>query len=178
MKLPKTFAKDNKMVYAVIETPRGSRNKYTYDEQNDYFELTKVLPAGTVFPLDFGFIPNTLAEDGDPLDILVITDYPGFTGCVVKVRVIGVLMVEQTEKDGKSMRNDRIISVASDSLNFADLKNIVDMNINLLDEIIHFFGYYNEMAGKEFKLLKKQGSSTALKLIKQKMNTNKNGTGK
>ena len=169
MKLPKTFVKDKKEVYAIIETPKGSGNKYTFNPDDNYFELTKVLPSGTVFPLDFGFIPNTLAEDGDPLDILLISDHPTFTGCVAKTRVIGVLKVEQTEKNGTKVRNDRIIGVASDSLNYTDLREIEDINKNLLDEIIHFFEYYNKMAGKEFKLLKKENSRTALKLITQKM---------
>src|SRR5688572_25722371 len=113
MKLPPTYSKKKNCINAVIETIQGSRNKYTYDSEEEYFKLNKILPAGTSFPLDFGFIPYTLGQDGDPLDVMVISDAPFVTGCVVESRVVGILLVRQVESKGVSIRNDRIIAVAS-----------------------------------------------------------------
>src|SRR5689334_14657950 len=97
----------------VIETPRGCRNKFKFDEKLGVFRLNSILPAGSVFPFDFGYVPGTRAEDGDPLDVLLLLDEPVFTGCVVRARLIGVLEAEQRE-NGKAERNDRLIAVACD----------------------------------------------------------------
>src|ERR1051325_7710078 len=86
---------DGKLLNAIIETPRGSRNKYKYDERTGLFKISKVLPAGAAFPYDFGFIPNALAEDGDPLDVLILMDEPAYPGCLIPARAIGVLEAEQ-----------------------------------------------------------------------------------
>src|SRR5919202_6145584 len=91
----------------IIETPKGSRNKYDYDEELRLFKLGGVLPSGAVFPFDFGFVPATLGGDGDPLDVLVLMDEPAFTGCLVVTRLIGVIDAEQTERDGETKPNDR-----------------------------------------------------------------------
>lgn len=79
----------------VIETPKGSRNKYSYDPECDCLQLSTVLPEGMVFPYDFGFIPSTLGDDGDPLDILILMEAPVVPGCVVTVRLIGAIEAEQ-----------------------------------------------------------------------------------
>src|SRR5438876_43986 len=96
----------------VIETPQGSRNKFTFDEELCLFKLGGVLPLGAAFPFDFGFLPDTMGQDGDPLDVLVLMDEPAFPGCLVPARLIGVIEAEQTEK-GKTERNDRLIAVAT-----------------------------------------------------------------
>src|ERR671916_2281366 len=93
----------------IVDTPKGSRNKFAWDEERELFELGGVLPAGAVFPYDFGFIPNTRGEDGDALDVLVLMDEPAFTGCLVVSRLLGVIEAEQTETDGRVERNDRLI---------------------------------------------------------------------
>ena len=173
MTFPQTFTKGNKTIYSVIETPHGSRNKYTYNKENDFFELTKVLPSGTSFPLDFGFIPHTLGEDGDPLDVLVISDFPTFPGCVVQARVIGVIEAIQKEKKEKAVRNDRLIAVASESLCYSHLEEIADMNENHLNEVIHFFKYYNQMVGKKFKVIKTRNSVAAMRLIQKNVDDKK-----
>jgi|SRR6185436_19091390 len=173
MKLPSTFTKDKNKIYVVIETPGGSRNKYDYNRENDFFELKKVLPAGTSFPFDFGFIPHTLGGDGDPLDVLVIADTPFFPGCIVECRVVGVLVVKQKEKGKQAIRNDRIIAVASESLNHSQIQAINDINENYLNEIINFFKYYNEMEGKKFHLVNKGNKDMAVKLIKKSINDKK-----
>src|SRR6478609_592733 len=81
----------------IIDTPKGSRNKFKYDEQHGLFKLSGVLPAGAVFPYDFGYVPATLGDDGDPIDVLVLMDEPAFVGCLVAARLIGVIEAEQTE---------------------------------------------------------------------------------
>src|SRR5512142_3126073 len=98
----------------IIETPRNSRNKYKFDEKTGRFKLSKVMPEGMMFPYDFGFIPKTEAEDGDPLDVLVLNDEPMFPGCELECRLVGVIKALQKEK-GKENRNDRLIAVAAGS---------------------------------------------------------------
>ena len=166
MKLPAPFTKDGKTIHVVVETPRGSRNKYVYNPANDFFELKKTLPFGTVFPFDFGFVPGTLAEDGDPLDILLLMDFPAFPGCIVKCRCLGVIIAEQTEKN-KTHRNDRVICIHEDSLTFSHMKTIKDLHPNMLDEIVQFFTYYNHMAGKTFKMLQIRNEVSALKIVRE-----------
>ena len=101
-------------VMVVIETPKGSPNKLAFEPRYGTFVLKGVLPAGAVFPFDFGFVPSTRAEDGDPLDVLVLMDAPVFPGCIVPSRLVGVIEAEQTE-DGKTERNDRLLAVAANS---------------------------------------------------------------
>src|ERR1700681_831510 len=98
-------------IFAVIETPKGSPNKYDYDPTCAAFRLVGVLPEGSAFPYDFGFIPSTLGEDGDPLDVLVFMDAPAHVGCLIEVRLIGIITAEQME-DGKTESNDRLLGVA------------------------------------------------------------------
>ena len=92
----------------VIDTPKGCRNKYAFDFDKNAYKLTTVLPRGAVFPFDFGSIPGTIAEDGDPLDVLVLMDEPAFPGCVIQARLVGVIEATQSE-NGKKIRNDRLI---------------------------------------------------------------------
>jgi inorganic pyrophosphatase len=148
----------------IIETSRGSRNKYSYDPEFQAMRLKKVLPEGHVFPFDFGFIPQTKGEDGDPLDVLVMMDESAFAGCVVECRMIGVLEAKQSQA-GKMIRNDRFIAVAADSLNFKRLKQIRDVEHAMLEQIQHFFASYAEMGGKGFRVLKVAGAREAAKLI-------------
>jgi inorganic pyrophosphatase len=150
----------------VIDTPKGSRNKFSWDEKRQLFELSGMLPAGAVFPYDFGFIPNTRGGDGDPLDVLLLMDEPAFTGCLVHSRILGVIEAEQTEK-GETERNDRLIAVASKSRTQGDLKSISDLNSKMLDEIEHFFISYNEAKGKKFKPLGRYGPERARKLVQR-----------
>src|SRR5947209_2197127 len=105
---------DSGELYVVIETPKGSRNKYAFDEMKGLYKLKKVLPLGTLFPFDFGFVPSTLGDDGDPLDVLLLMDEPVFPGCLVAARLLGVIEAEQTE-DGETERNDRLIAVSAAS---------------------------------------------------------------
>lgn len=150
----------------VIETPKGHRNKYKYEPEPGLFKLHKVLPAGAVFPYDFGFIPSTQGEDGDPLDVLLLMDEPSFTGCVLTARLIGVIEAEQAEK-GRTVRNDRLVGVASVSQDYQNLKHLKDMDKHLLKEIEHFFVSYLEIEGKTFKPVGRFGPARAARLVEQ-----------
>jgi inorganic pyrophosphatase len=142
--------KEEGSIDVVIETPKGSRNKYAWSEESKTFRLKKILPAGAVFPFDFGFIPDTKGEDGDPIDILVIMDEPAFPGCVLECRIIGALKAAQTERDGRVEQNDRFIGVSVLSQLYKGLNEIDGLPKNLLHEIEHFFVSYNQIAGKKF----------------------------
>jgi inorganic pyrophosphatase len=151
----------------IIETPKGSRNKYNYDEGLRLFKLGGVLAAGASFPFDFGFVPSTLGGDGDPLDVLVLMDEPAFTGCLVRVRPVGVVEAEQTERDGETTRNDRLIGVAARSRLHRRIRALESLGTDLLDEIEHFFVSYNEIKGKEFRPLGRFGPERALQLVEE-----------
>ncbi len=169
MTLPKTFLADTKYINVIIETPKGSRNKYTFDPETELFKLTKILPEGLNFPLHFGFIPGTKGEDGDPLDVLVLMDEPSYPGNLIECKVLGVIEAEQTEKDGENMRNDRLVAAAVESHRYKEFNNITKLDKYLLDEIINFFITYNKMSNKIFKPIGNKGSQTAISLIKKQM---------
>jgi len=153
------------VLFVVIETPKGSRNKFDWDFERKAFVLGGVLTAGASFPYDFGFAPGTLGQDGDPLDVLVLMDEPAFSGCLVESRLIGVIEAEQTERDGETMRNDRFIAVAQSSHLFCELHALDDLAGNLVDEIEHFFVSYNAIKGKKFQLLARGDAARAADLI-------------
>jgi inorganic pyrophosphatase len=160
---------ESDVINAVIETPMGSRNKFKYDEKLGCFTLNAVLPQGMVFPYAFGFVPRTRAADGDPEDVLVITDEPVFPGCVVPSRLLGVIEAEQTEVDGTSERNDRLIAIAASSRDLSDVESLHDLNDNMIREIETFFVTYNKEKGKKFKVLGKKGPQHAMKLLKKSL---------
>jgi inorganic pyrophosphatase len=151
-------------VMVVIETPKGSPNKLAFDPRYGTFVLKGVLPAGAVFPFDFGFVPSTRAEDGDPLDVLVLMDAPVFPGCIVPSRLVGVIEAEQTE-DGKTERNDRLLAVAANSAAHRSIHELRDLSPDLVAQIEHFFVSYNEMKGKRFKVKGRAGKRRALTLV-------------
>jgi inorganic pyrophosphatase len=158
---------DSNELNVIIETPKGSRNKFNYNEDYQIFKLGGVLPAGAVFPFDFGFIPSTLGGDGDPIDVLLLMDEPAFPGCLVPSRLVAVIEAEQTERDGETTRNDRLIAVAANSHTHQKVRSLTDIGKVLLDEIEHFFISYNEIKGKTFKPLGRFGPIKAARLIEE-----------
>jgi len=138
------------LVNVIIDTPKGSRNKFKFDEQALCFRLSRILPVGAAFPYDFGSIPRTLAEDGDPLDVLVIADEASFVGCLLNAKLIGAVRAEQTEK-GKTIRNDRLLAVPVTSVNAAELSHIDELSSARVAEIEHFFVSYNQAHGRHFR---------------------------
>lgn len=148
----------------IIETPKGRRNKFDYDPDFKMFTLGGLLAEGLAFPFDFGFIPSTLGADGDPLDIMVLMDEPAHVGCLLDVRIIGVIEADQTE-DGKTIRNDRLIGVAVHSYNHENIKTLSEVNKSILDQVEEFFVTYNKSRGKKFKVRGAHGPKRAGSLI-------------
>jgi inorganic pyrophosphatase len=159
------FDEESGTLNAVVETIAGSRNKFAYDAKLGLFRLKGVLPAGASFPFDFGFVPSTKGEDGDPLDVLVLMDEPAFAGCLVPARLLGVITATQREKDGSVEQNDRLIAVASDSHTHEGVRTLGDLSPQLLDEIEHFFVSYNEIRGKTFTPTGRKGPRAARTIV-------------
>jgi inorganic pyrophosphatase len=158
-----------KTVQAIIETPKGSNHKYKYETSYQRFILDKILPVGFVFPYDFGFIPDTIAEDGDPLDILVINKEATFTGCIIQCRVLGAIEAKQTQKN-KSVRNDRIVVVPEKALDYSNISKLKDLGDDLIKELNHFFISYHKFDEVEYEPLKVVGPDKAFKLIEKACN--------
>ena len=152
----------------VIETPKGSRNKFALNEAEHVFELKKVLQSGMSFPYDFGFVPCTRAADGDPLDVLVLMDEPAFPGCVLSCRVIGIIEGEEREKK-KRVRNDRLIAIEQSAHAWADIHSINDLGQQFVRELEQFFVNYNKVAGKGFRILAVEGPGKAMRLVKESL---------
>jgi len=157
---------DKKMLRVVIETPKGSRNKFAFDTKQHIFELKKVLPAGMTFPYDFGFVPSTKADDGDPIDVLVLMDEPAFPGCVLTCRPTGVIEGEEVEQGKDKERNDRIIAVEQGAHSWADIKTIDDLGEKFCRELEEFFVNYHRLSGNKYRVLGVKGPNRARKLVK------------
>lgn len=155
---------DDTVIQVVIETPKGSRNKYAFDSDQRVFELKKVLPVGMAFPYDFGFIPRTKAEDGDPTDVLVLMDEPAFPGCLLKCRLIGIIEGEQSDKKHKE-RNDRIVAVEKENHSFADIRHIDDLGKTFLRELKRFFVNYHQLSREQYRVISVNGPKEARKRI-------------
>jgi len=150
----------------VIETPKGRRNKFDYDRSLEAFTLGGLLAEGLSFPFDFGFVPSTVAEDGDPIDVMVLMDEPAHVGCVLTIRLIGVIEAQQTQ-DGKTTENDRLIGVAVHSYSHENIESIGEVNKSLLDQVQEFFISYNKSRGKKFKVTGVHGPSKAVKRLQK-----------
>jgi inorganic pyrophosphatase len=162
----KPLKKNDGLLQVIIETPKGNRNKFSFDAKQRIFALKSVLPAGMAFPHDFGFLPKTLAPDGDPIDVLLLMDEPAFPGCAVSARLIGIIEGEQI--DGKKrIRNDRLIAIAEANHTYANVKKIEDLPSQFLRELEDFFVNYHRLQGKQYKLLGCKGAQAALSLIKK-----------
>jgi len=159
------FKPASKLIHVIVETPEGSRNKFTYDPNLELFRLKKVLPAGMSFPHAFGFIPNTLAEDGDPIDVLIWLSAPTFTGCLIECRVIGILKVEQTN-DGRTIRNDRILAVGAVCNELDKIDTPSALGRKATNEIQTFFENYLDAEGTKINLLGLKGPREAFAAIK------------
>ena len=163
-------SRDNEsgLVNVVVDTPRGSRNKYKIDEKIGIFKLSRILPQGHSFPFDFGSIPQTRADDGDALDVMVLVEEPSFIGCLMQVRLIGVITGRQTEK-GKTIRNDRLLGVPETKVNKPAVRDIGDVDPARLEQLQHFFVSYNLVQGRKYKPGKPQGPAAAQRLVRAAM---------
>jgi inorganic pyrophosphatase len=134
-------------VHCFVEIPRGSRNKYEWDEDLQAITLDRFLFSSVVYPTDYGFIPQTLAEDGDPLDAMVCVSEPTFPGCVIEVKVIALFRM----RDEKGV-DDKVVCVPLSDPNWNTVEGLDDIPQNLRDEISHFFSIYKQPEGKVVKV--------------------------
>src|SRR4051812_38932372 len=132
---------------AVIEIPKGSRNKYEYDHETHAIKLDRFLFASVVYPTDYGFIPDTLSLDGDPLDVMVCVSEPTFPGCVIEVKPIALFRME----DDKGV-DDKVLAVPCSDPTWNQLSTLEDLNQQLQDEIAHFFSVYKDLEQKAVKV--------------------------
>jgi inorganic pyrophosphatase len=154
------------VVQVIIETPSGSRNKFSFDVEQGIFAHKMTLPAGMAFPYDFGFLPQTLAPDGDPIDVLLLMDEPAFPGISVRGRLIGV--IEGQQLDGKKkVRNDRLVVISEETHRYANVRKLKDLPDQWIDEVQEFFVNYHNMEGKKYQLLGTKGASQAMQLIRK-----------
>ena len=152
------------VVYAVIEIPKGSRNKYEYDKDKEAFALDRVLYSSIHYPAEYGIIPKTLWDDGDPMDILVVMEQPTFPGCVIETRVIGVMkMIDGGESD------DKILGVPVNDPKFKDVHDVSDMPKPFLDEISHFFTEYKRLEKKTTEVLGWENAEKAFEAVEHSM---------
>jgi len=136
-----------KIVDVMVEIPSGTRNKYEYDKATGTIRLDRVIHSPFHYPADYGFIPETLADDGDPLDALIITDSPTFPGCIVSVRPIGVIhMVD--DKGG----DEKIIAVPEHHPRYNHIEDMDGISPHLLEEIEHFFEEYKKLEKKHVEI--------------------------
>jgi len=163
--LPPFDPEDSQLLVVVIETPKDSRNKYAFDPEERIFSLTKVLPAGMKFPYDFGFVPSTEAQDGDPLDALVLMDEPAFPGCRLSCRPIGVIEGEQKSKKDTE-RNDRIVCVENGTHSYSHIKHIDALGKHFEEELEDFFVNYHELGGNKYRVLGLKGPREARRRVK------------
>ncbi len=155
------------LINMIVETPRGSHNKFNWEPEVERFKLKRCLPAGTAFPLDFGFVPGTQAEDGDPTDVLLLSEWPAYPGCLVECRLIGILKGKQKDPDMEEfVRNDRLLAVPKVSRDFAHVKTIADFGEQRLQDIFHFFQYYHGLDGGEYKHVGTADAAEALQILK------------
>lgn len=152
-------------VTVVVETSKGSRNKFGFDPRSGTFRLKHVLPEGSAFPYDFGFVPSTRGGDGDPLDVLVFLDEPAPLGSVVAVRLIGVIEARQRTGSEDWTENNRFLGVPLVAQATKHITTFEDLRPHLLDEIEAFFVQYNRMRGGEFEFVARGGPERAFALI-------------
>jgi len=151
---------DRPRLHCLVEIPKGSRNKYEWSEELQAITLDRFLFSSVVYPTDYGFVPETLAEDGDPLDAMVCVSEPTFPGCVIEVKPIAVFKM----RDDKGV-DDKILCVPFKDPNWNTLETLDDLPQALRDEISHFFSIYKQPEGKMVKVDGWSDLDTALRII-------------
>jgi inorganic pyrophosphatase len=163
-RLPHDLDRKTGLCRAVIETPRGRRTKFDFDPKTRAFVVKSLMPEGLSFPLDFGFIPSTMADDGDPVDVMVLIEEPSFVGAVIDVRLIGAMEAEESEHD-KTERNDRLLAVADCSHAYADIKTPDDLPKTFIRDLTEFWVNKHRLEGKRFKVLAISDAMAAVELV-------------
>ncbi len=148
------------VVYAVIEIAKGSRNKYEYDKDMEAFALDRVLYSPFHYPAEYGIIPKTLYDDGDPMDIIVLMEEPTFPGCVIETRPIGIMrMIDDDDND------DKILGVPVNDPRCNEITDISHISKHILDEIAHFFKEYKYLEGKTTEILGWEDAKKAFEAV-------------
>lgn len=150
------------VIYVVVEIPKRSRNKYEYDEQGGFIKLDRVLYSSLHYPGDYGFIPRTLHDDGDPLDVLVMTNEPTFSGCVIEARPLGIFHLQD-----RGRLDDKILAVPHTDPLFNGFRSLEDVPKHFLDEVTHFFSVYKDLEQVEVKALGWEGLDRAYQEIER-----------
>lgn len=164
-----TFDDEDGALRAIIETPHGSANKYDYNPDCDCFELATTLPEGMTFPFDYGFVPSTTGDDGDPLDIIVLSDAPVMSGCLIRTKLIGSIGAQQKDEGKKWEQNDRLVAVAVHARSHDHICNLKELSPDKLKEVKAFFVQYNKLHAKKFRPTFDSGPEEALKLVETGM---------
>jgi inorganic pyrophosphatase len=163
--LIRPFNERKKCWNVIIETPKGSNVKYALDPETGFLTVKRALPEGMVFPYNFGMIPGTVAEDGDPIDVLVFNEEPLVAGCMLHVKPVGVIEAEQKEEK-KTVRNDRLIGQAIPKEAPTELEDI-ELTKHMVSQIEFFFKAYNKAYGKRFKVLGVGTAKKAVELVRR-----------
>lgn len=146
----------------VVEIPRGSRNKYEMDHSTGEIHLDRMLFTATRYPADYGFIPDTLAEDGDPLDVLVLLDEPTFPGCRIRIRLVGVFLMED-----QGAADHKLIAVPVGDPRWDQYRDIGDVPEHFRRELEHFFRVYKELEEKKTAVLGWLGVEDAVAILEK-----------
>ena len=166
--LPHQLDRERLTCRAIVETPHGSRAKFSYDAGSGLFELNKLLPTGLAFPIDFGFVPSTLGGDGDPLDLLILAEVELPVGCLVTVRLIGAIEVEQTYlENGRTERNDRLIARLAQSQAWAHIGRLHELGQAFVEDLNTFFATYKAARGQHLEVIAISAPERAADLIEQ-----------
>jgi inorganic pyrophosphatase len=149
------------IIHIVVEIPRGSRNKYELHKPSGAIKLDRVLSSAVFYPGDYGFIPRTYYDDGDPLDVLVVTNAPTFPGCIVEARPIGIFHLRD-----RGEPDDKILAVLHYDPFFSDINHYNDLPAHFLKEVTHFFSVYKDLEGVRTEALGWEGPEVAMERIK------------
>jgi len=141
-------------INVVVDIPKGSKNKYEYEEDKGYFKLDRTLYSPMFFPFEYGFIPQTTSGDDDSLDVVLLTTYPTFPGCVISARPIGVLLMED-----EAGIDNKIVAVPLEKIDprFKKIRKIEDINEHLKKEIEIFLADYKKLEKEKYKFVKIKG---------------------
>lgn len=148
------------IVNVIVEIPKGSQNKYEYDKKNNIIKLDRVLFSPLYYPGDYGIIPQTYAEDGDPLDALVLVTNPTFPGVLIESRPVGLLRMKDSNKI-----DNKILCVAKDDPRYAGVRDISDLEKHHLKEIAHFFQVYKQLEGKKVEIVGWKNAKNAKRVV-------------
>ena len=150
------------LIDVFVEIPKGSNNKYEYDKEKQAFRLDRVMYSPVYYPADYGFLENTLADDGDPLDAMVLTTHPTFPGCIIRAKVIGMFIME----DEKG-RDEKIMAVPKDDPRFNNINSLYDLEEHILREYKHFFSVYKDLEEKKVEIYGWAGIEDAMEVIEK-----------